>query len=75
MNTLALVTTSSPLQAADPEMNGGFEALTRRFLTEERAPVSPILGESGPIKALVQTVGFRLACDRVVRWYHGGINE
>lgn len=75
MKTLALLTTSDHLQAPEPDLLGGHEALSlhRRFINEETPQVAG--NDDGPLKALTDTMGFRLACSSVVRWYHGGINE
>lgn len=75
MNTFALLTVDR-LQAPEPEFSGGQEVFHRRFLRLHAAPL--LIGngnDPGATEALSETVGIRLACQTVVRWYHGGINE
>lgn len=75
MNTLALLTTTETLQAPEAKKPGGFDSPARRYGGEEREAAVSGTSDGGAIKALSQTVGVRLACSSVVRWYHGGINE
>lgn len=72
MNTLALLTSTSDLKSSDPDILGGFEAVKRTLRMPQTALAS---GSDGAAQMLKQTVGIRLACSTVVRWYHGGINE
>ncbi len=72
MNTLALLSTTSDLKSADPDILGGYEAVKRTLRMPQAALAASTEGASQMLK---QTVGIRLACRTVVRWYHGGINE
>ncbi len=79
MNTFALLT-ANRLQAPEPEFTSAQEPSARRFLRQGQEPPPAVLrtgndNSTGPLEALSQTVGIRLACSSVVRWYHGGINE
>ncbi|MGV3659669.1 MAG: hypothetical protein ACO1TE_05780 [Prosthecobacter sp.] len=76
MNTFALLATADHLQAPKPDRVGGHEILNRGYVRQEPSHTVMMAGsEGGAIQALSQTVGIRLACSTVVRWYHGGINE
>ena len=72
MKTLALLSTSDHLQAAEPEFVGGIEALGLRRKASHQETGASNREEGG---RLAESVGIRLACSTVVRWYHGGINE
>ncbi|HEY1081561.1 MAG TPA: hypothetical protein VGE29_04825 [Prosthecobacter sp.] len=76
MNTFALLATPDPLQVPEPEPNGGLDVLKRRHTRQESPNLLLMAGaDGGALQALSETVGIRMACRSVVRWYHGGINE
>lgn len=78
MNTFALLTTPDLLQAPEPDLGGGLEVFMLKKRSSRQEPVRALLmsgNDRSPMQAFSETVGIRSACRRVVRWYHGGINE
>lgn len=79
MNTFDLLT-ADRLESPEPDFGAGNQVFNRRFIHQE--PSHLMLGngngagnDGGALQALSETVGIRVACRTVVRWYHGGINE
>lgn len=66
---------SDVLEAPEAEVNAspGLVAQLGPFLPE--APSFPVLVDEEAPARVAETVGIRLACSRIVRWQHGGINE